>query len=116
MVGLVVLGVAGALGRALVERRLDQEDAGWPWGLFVVNVVGCGVLGAASAAASRVPDALLLAIGTGFCGAFTTFSGFAVAAVRIAQVDRRRAVAIVVAMIAAGQAAAAVGVALGGVS
>jgi CrcB protein len=73
---LVALGAAvGAPLRFLVERRLAGA---YPWGTFVVNVVGSAVLGglvAASGTSSSTPVVAL--VGTGFCGALTTFGGYA---------------------------------------
>jgi CrcB protein len=73
---LVALGAAlGAPVRFLVERRLAGA---YPWGTFAVNVAGSAVLGAlvaADGASSSAPAVAL--VGTGFCGALTTFGGYA---------------------------------------
>lgn len=51
----------------------------FPWATFVVNVVGCFVIGVLFGAVERTQlitntmNALLI---TGFCGGFTTFSSF----------------------------------------
>ena len=68
----VVLGAAlGAPVRFLVERRMAGA---YPWGTFVVNLVGSAVLGGLVAAGSS--GAWLALVGVGFCGALTTFGGF----------------------------------------
>jgi CrcB protein len=54
-------------------------------GTVVVNVVGSVVLGALVAA--PLDGGVLLVLGAGFCGAFTTFSSFAVGVVERAQGD-----------------------------
>jgi CrcB protein len=74
---LVVLCVAagaalGAPARFLVERRLAGA---YPWGTFAVNVIGSALLGALVAATTS--ESWLALVGVGFCGALTTFGGFA---------------------------------------
>jgi fluoride exporter len=58
---------------------VSRRPLGFPWGTLVVNVAGSALLGWVLAAGqqgslSRTGVALF---GTGFCGAFTTFSTFA---------------------------------------
>jgi CrcB protein len=67
-------GSAGAVARFLVDRAVTGER-----GTVVVNVAGSILLGAV--VASDLPSTAALALGTGFCGAFTTFSSFAVTTV-----------------------------------
>lgn len=71
---LVALGAAvGAPARLLVSRILDGRT---PWGTLLVNVVGSAVLGwLVGHGVDQEPLALW---GTGFCGAFTTYSSVAV--------------------------------------
>lgn len=71
---LVAAGaLVGAPLRLVVSRRLDAET--WPTGTLLVNVLGSLLLGVlAGLAVDR--DALAL-LGTGFAGAFTTYSSFA---------------------------------------
>ncbi|HET6562492.1 MAG TPA: CrcB family protein [Marmoricola sp.] len=72
----VALGAAlGAPLRFLVAHRLDGH---LPWGTVLVNVAGSFLLGVLSALGLGVEAAALL--GTGFCGALTTYSAFAVQA------------------------------------
>jgi CrcB protein len=73
---LVALGAAlGAPVRFLVERRLAGA---YPWGTFAVNVAGSAVLGALVASAGGSSSTPVVAlVGTGFCGALTTFGGYA---------------------------------------
>ena len=77
--GVAVGAAAGAPLRYVVERRLSTP--GWPWGTFVVNVAGSAVLGALLGwASSRDADSVAVVValvGTGFCGALTTFGGYA---------------------------------------
>jgi len=107
----VALGAAvGAPTRYLVDRAVQARlDTAFPWGTFLVNVVGCLVLGlvAGSGTASAAVVAL---VGTGFCGALTTYSTYGWEAMMLA--ERRAgwtAAAYVLGSIAAGLGAAALG-------
>ena len=103
---MVVLGAAlGAPLRHAVAHLLDER---FPAGTLLVNVVGSGLFGAF--AALSLGDAAWAFLGTGFCGAFTTFSSFAVQAV---DRPRRTAVAYVVATTVLATGACALGWALG---
>jgi CrcB protein len=80
-------GVLGALARHLLGERVETGT----YDTLAVNVLGSFLLGALVAA--PVGSDLLLFAGTGFCGAFTTFSTFAFETVRLAESGRpRRAV------------------------
>lgn len=82
---LVVLGGAvGAPLRYLTDRAVQaRHDSVFPWGTFVVNAAGSLVLGAlAGAAVSSETYALL---GTGLCGALTTYSTFSYETLRLAE-------------------------------
>ncbi|BAN00994.1 CrcB protein homolog [Ilumatobacter coccineus YM16-304] len=73
---------AGAGARWAVVEAVPEPD-GWPWAVFVVNIVGSFVLGIVLAHTHHrtddpTRDPLRLLIGTGFCGALTTFATFAV--------------------------------------
>src|SRR3954470_11065044 len=74
-------GFVGANARFLVGRGVASAfDTGFPLGTFLINVSGSfllGILGAVAAQkTSADSDALRLALGVGFLGAFTTFSTF----------------------------------------
>jgi len=85
---LVVLGAAaGAPLRYLTDRALRVRcGATLPWGTFAVNVAGSALLGLLVGAAA--PPALLAAVGTGFCGALTTYSTFGAETVELAERGR----------------------------
>jgi fluoride exporter len=82
---LLVLALAGATG-TLARYGLGLLLAGWlrslgssfPLGTLLINVLGSFVLSYVTTLAlnGRLSPDLRLAIGTGFCGAFTTFSTF----------------------------------------
>lgn len=110
----VALGAAvGAPLRYVTDRALQRLRPGpFPWGTFTVNVVGSFVLGVLSGATTGPVLAALL--GTGFCGAVTTYSTFAYETVAL--LDRRAvgtALVNVGGSVVAGLAAAVLGHLLG---
>ena len=104
-------GFAGAIARAGVAEGLDG-GSGWPWATFVVNVAGAALLGYL---ATRLQERLPLSayrrplLGTGLCGALTTFSTMQLELLRMLD-DERLALAggYVLASVAAGFAGVAV--------
>ena len=110
-------GVAGALARYLTERWLERPGPVVPWGLLAVNLTGSALLGLLVGlhAQGRVSGAALTITGTGFCGAFTTYSAFALATVRLARTVPQTALAFAAAMVAGCAGSAAIGHALAGV-
>ena len=106
----VALGAAvGAPLRYLTDRAVQRMHRSvLPWGTFTVNVVGSFVLGALTGAGASSTVTTL--VGTGFCGALTTYSTFAYETLGLAE---RRAVGAAVAnlagSVAAGVAAALLG-------
>lgn len=86
---LVVAGAAvGAPLRFLTDRAVQRRhDSVFPWGTLVVNVVGCLILGLLTGAATAgvaSPQVSLL-VGTGLCGALTTYSTFSYETLRLAE-------------------------------
>jgi len=85
----LLVGVGGALGavaRFAVASRLNADGA--PRGTVAVNAVGSFALGLLTFGGVGGEASLLL--GTGACGAFTTYSSFSVDAVTLWQTGRRR--------------------------
>jgi len=80
VLGIAVAGAIGAPARYFVERAVSARSRSrFPFGTFAVNVTGSFVLGVVTGlvlyhAFASTPRTL---IGTGFCGAYTTFSAFA---------------------------------------
>lgn len=107
-------GAIGAPARYFTDRVIQaRHDSVFPWGTLVVNVVGSFVLGmVVGIGASPGVTAL---VGTGFCGALTTYSTFGYETHRLIQ-DRALllASANLVGSLAAGLAAAALGYMIGG--
>ncbi|MEV0041342.1 fluoride efflux transporter CrcB [Streptomyces sp. NPDC050804] len=116
---LVVAGAAiGGPLRYLTDRAVQaRHDTLFPWGTFTVNVVGCLVLGlltgAVTAGAASSPARLF--IGTGLCGALTTYSTFSYETLRLAEDGARfYAAANAVASVVAGLGAVFAGIAVAG--
>ncbi|MFF7308945.1 CrcB family protein [Streptomyces sp. NPDC008137] len=109
---LLVVGGAmvGAPLRYLTDRAVQsRHDSVFPWGTLMVNVSGCLVLGLLTGAASH----LQLLLGTGLCGALTTYSTFSYETLRLAETGARLQAAVNVgASVAAGLGAAVAGAAL----
>lgn len=118
-VGFVLACGIGAPSRYLIDGWIQERTEGiFPWGTWVVNVSGAFILGLLTGLAlyhglGKVPS---LVLGTGFTGAYTTFSTFTFETVRLAEEgDVGDAARNVLASLAAAAAAAAAGIALGGV-
>jgi CrcB protein len=112
----VALGAAvGAPGRYLTDRWVQsRHDSVFPWGTLAVNGVASFVLGVVTGASSAVSPAVALVVGTGFCGALSTYSTFSYETLRLLETRARLyAVANVVVALMAGLAAALLGWAAG---
>jgi len=86
LVAIFAGGIVGALGRALLVEAFPVEDGEWPWATFIANLVGAFALGYF---ATRLQERLPLSayrrplLGTGLCGALTTFSTMQLELVRM---------------------------------
>jgi CrcB protein len=70
-------GCAGALARALLGEALPSDAGEWPWATFGANAGGALLLGwLVTHLQERVPPSEYRRplLGTGLCGALTTFS------------------------------------------
>ncbi|MFD0354068.1 fluoride efflux transporter FluC [Streptomyces sp. NPDC127110] len=109
---LVVAGaVVGAPLRYLTDRAVQaRHDSVFPWGTFVVNAAACLLLGvlAGAALAGAGSSRVDLLLGTGLCGALSTYSTFSYETLRLAERGWR--------FLAAANVAASVLVGLGAVT
>jgi CrcB protein len=113
---LISLGAfVGAPARYLTDRRLQARYGGdLPLGTLTVNLVACLVLGGVLGAGSQLDSRLVGLIGTGFCGALSTYSTFSYETMRLQQIGRPRvALAYVALSLICGLGLAAAGWALG---
>lgn len=83
MLDCLIVGAGGAIGavlRYLISKMPLEHSSGFPLRTFIVNVIGCFVIGAVAAMAAKQlsddPRAVLF-LKAGVCGGFTTFSSFA---------------------------------------
>jgi CrcB protein len=114
----VALGAAiGAPCRYLLDRAVTaRHRQRFPFGTLLINLTGSALLGVLLgwSAAGSLPSAVLAGAGTGWCGAFTTYSTFGYETLQLARDGLgRRAIGYAVTSVAGGLALAALGVAIG---
>lgn len=104
-------GFLGAVARAELAEALPTHAGSWPWATFLVNVSGAFALGYFT---TRLQERLPLSsyrrplLGTGLCGALTTFSTMQVELLDMLDASRiGLAVAYALASVVAGFAAVA---------
>lgn len=118
-VGWLAFLVASAVGapvRYLIDGAIgDRTRGAFPWGTFVINVTGSLLLGFLTGLTlyHGFPKAPRLVLGTGFCGAYTTFSTHTFETVSLFEDGAAPEGALnALGTLVAGLAAAAVGLAL----
>ena len=116
--GVALAGGVGACARFWLDRGVQKMLDAWgdpaaaKLGIFIVNVIGCFLAGAAT---QLVPGALMPAVSTGFLGGFTTFSTALLDAVALwGDGFRGRAPVLALGTWAASWAAALAGIACAG--
>lgn len=85
-VAFLAAGAVGAPARYFVDGLVgDRTEGAFPWGTFLVNASGSFVLGLLTGMAlyHALPKTPKVVLGTGFCGAYTTFSTFTFETVRL---------------------------------
>lgn len=84
-------GAIGALLRLVLDEALGRPAGGWPWATFTANMLGCAALGyLATRLLERLPPSTHRRplLGTGMCGALSTFSTVQVEAIGLARNGR----------------------------
>jgi len=118
VLGVALAGALGAPARFAVEQAVRRiRPMSFPLGTFVVNVSGSFALGAVAglAIAHGLDPDVRTVVGTGFLGAYTTFSTYAYETVRRAEErERRTALLYAIASIVVAGLASAVGLGLAG--
>lgn len=77
LVAVAAGGAVGAWARLGLTELAPTEPGRWPWGTFAANLIGCLLLGyAGTRLLERLPPSTYRRpfVGTGVCGALTTFS------------------------------------------
>ncbi|WP_369937197.1 CrcB family protein [Plantactinospora sp. BB1] len=113
---VLVGGAVGAVGRFLVNWLVERRSRPAAWATFTVNVVGSLVLGLFAGLSTALPGWVWALVGTGFCGALTTYSTFGYETVQLLRSGpggRYRGGLNVLATLAVGLGAAALGWQLG---
>jgi CrcB protein len=108
---LLAVALGGAAG-AVLRHLVTMPPIGPFRGVLLANVVGSALLGALVAGADRLPPTLVLLLGTGVCGALTTWSTLAVQVWEVGRREPGRAAAYLGLTLLAGLVAAAGGYAL----
>ncbi len=70
-------GVIGALARVGLTEAMPHGVDAWPWATFIANMIGAALLGwFVTRLGERLPPSTYRRpfLGTGICGALTTFS------------------------------------------
>jgi len=108
-------GCAGGAARYAATQAWRPGRFGFPWAILVANLAGAFILGLVVVLATEVlaPNRYVRAlVGTGFCGALTTFSALVATADQMLA-HRRAALAVtyLLVSVAAGLAAGLAGIA-----
>jgi fluoride exporter len=84
-------GFIGAVARAELGEAWPAASGNWPWATFTANVAGAFLLGYfATRLQERLPVSAYRRpfLGTGICGALTTFSTMQIELLRMLDADR----------------------------
>ncbi|HBU80277.1 MULTISPECIES: fluoride efflux transporter CrcB [unclassified Paenibacillus] len=109
-------GIIGTFCRYGIQLWMPVTNEGFPWAVLLINAIGSLFLGwfFTIAVPGKITPQLRLAIGTGFTGAFTTFSTFTLDIVRLSEEGMWvKAVVYLVVSLLAGLLLCALGMKLG---
>lgn len=113
---MIAIGAAvGAPARYLTDRTIQsRHETTFPWGTLTVNLVASLILGVVTGLSGHLSAESVALIGTGLCGALSTFSTFSYETMQLIE-ERSHfyAVANVVLSVVAGLGAAALGWSIG---
>ena len=107
--------MVGAPARYLTDRAIQsRHETAFPWGTLTVNVAASLILGVVVGAAAQLAPAVAALVGTGFCGALSTYSTFSYEVMRLSGEGARfQAMVNVAISVVAGIGAAALGWSIG---
>ena len=80
LLAIFVGGCAGGLGRYGIGEVWPTANGEFPWTIYAINTAGAFVLAVVIVTSEQIVSSRYLRplLGTGFCGAFTTFSSIVV--------------------------------------
>jgi CrcB protein len=114
--GVAIAGAIGAPARYLLDSWIEaNRKTDFPLGTLIINLTGSLILGFVTGLAlyhglGKLPKAI---VGTGFCGAYTTFSTFSYETVKLLEeAEFKNALINTAASVVLGLLAAAIGLAL----
>jgi CrcB protein len=115
-IALALAGGIGAAARFVLDGVIRSRATSYPLGTLVINITGSFLLGLITglSLSALLPPAVLLVVGSGFLGGYTTFSTASVESVRLIQA-RRYGIALVnsVGMLVVAVVASSAGLVLG---
>ena len=91
LAAIFVGGAIGAVARVWLGLHFSQAADEWPWTIFIINITGAFALGYFVARLQeRLPQSTYRRplLGTGLCGAYTTFSTMQVELVNMVEAHR----------------------------
>jgi len=83
-------GALGALARVAADQAWPSAPGTWPWAILAVNIAGAFILGCLMTGLRHGPISIPVyrLLGTGFCGALTTFSTMQLQLLQMLEGDR----------------------------